>query len=676
MNGRFLCVAALTLALAQAQRVGSPTDELTNLSVDDLFRLQITSVDRKAQQLSKAPAAIFVLTADDIRRSGATSIPEALQWVPGLTVLRVDGRMWTVSARGSARLYSDKMLVMIDGRSLYTPLLSGVLWDIVDVPLENVERIEIVRGPGAVMWGPNAVNGVINIITKKTTGTPGALVSLQTGNELRGSAFARWRAAPSDRFSYQVWTKVEDRNPAFDSPGFYRPDAATTIEQPWPVTDLNAVSGRAGFRLDAKSSDQDQWMVKGDVFRLGRQDALAYPVLMPGVVDFENGRTSALGGFVEGRWTRTTSPGDESTLQFAYDKNVIDYPFVGEKFSNFTADFQQRLETAERNELHWGLGFQQYWDHTETVRSYLSLDPLDASYRDADAVVRDEFQLIPDRLAVSAGMRVDYSSYTHFEFQPSFRLLYTPNARESIWFAVSRAVRVPSRLDRDARNVNGAILMGGLPINLAIDGSPDVRSEVERSVEAGYRAQSGQRWSVDFSLFWSYYDRLVSVGLPEQPSIRWNGSDPQLWITATEQNSGRGRSYGGEVSSTWQVTSTWRLMPSYSYLNEAKWLPPGDGWMLNTSSPRHQAWLRSQHDLSLKWQADLMARARSRNIPFNTPGALLFDARIGWRPNRDTEFSVSVQNLTGRTVVETYAESPFASIPLQRTFVFKWTQKF
>src|SRR5450755_3138430 len=188
MGGRLVTIAAVCgLQLGWAQQLGSPTGELTNLSVDELFKLQVTSVGRKAQQLSKAPAAIFVLTAEDIRRSGATCIPEALQWVPGLTVLHLDGRSWVVSARGGARLYSDKILVMIDGRSLYTPLFSGVIWDSIDVPLVDIEQIEVVRGPGAVMWGPNAVNGVINIITKRAKATKGAVVSVATGNELHGS---------------------------------------------------------------------------------------------------------------------------------------------------------------------------------------------------------------------------------------------------------------------------------------------------------------------------------------------------------------------------------------------------------------------------------------------------------------------------------------------------------
>ena len=274
--------ALLLLPAAEAQRVGVPTDDLNNLSVDDLFQLEVTSVDRKAQQLSKAPASIYVLTAEDIRRSGASSIPEALQWVPGLTVLHVAGGMWSVSARGDARLYSDKMLVMIDGRSLYTPLFSGVLWDLVDVPLDNIERIEIVRGPGAVMWGLNAVNGVINIITKKAQQNKGATIDVASGNDVRGSVFGRWSDTPTDHLAYQLWVKMDDENPAYSSPGYYRLDDFVTV-QSQPIDNLRGQSARIGFRVDDQISDRDQLMIQGDAYRLGRHDELGFPILMQGI---------------------------------------------------------------------------------------------------------------------------------------------------------------------------------------------------------------------------------------------------------------------------------------------------------------------------------------------------------------------------------------------------------
>ncbi|HEX6897839.1 MAG TPA: TonB-dependent receptor plug domain-containing protein, partial [Bryobacteraceae bacterium] len=443
MKRRLLIALAIGSAgLATAQRVGTPTDDLSNLSVDDLFRLEVTSVGRKAQELAKAPAAIYVLTAEDIRRSGAASIPEALLGVPGLTVQQVAGNMWAVSARGFARPYSDKMLVMIDGRSLYTPLFSGVLWDMTDVPLENIERIEIIRGPGAVMWGPNAVNGVINIITKSARDTQGALVSVESGNEIHGSVFARWGAAPSKRFAYQVWAKLEDENPAGSSFGWYRFDLRDPNRTPTPLADLNSQSARLGFRMEGQIAGRDELMVQGDLFKMGSRGAMGYPAPQPYSQDVRFEHTGGMGGFLQVRWTRAEAAGNESSLQFTYDKQAIDYPYLGGKMANLTVDFQKRLQTSDRNEVYWGGGFQHYSDSTYSSH-FVAFDPPTGAYCLADAVLRDEFQLIPNRLLVSAGVRADYTTYGKFDLQPSVRFLYTPNARQSVWLALSRAVRVP-----------------------------------------------------------------------------------------------------------------------------------------------------------------------------------------------------------------------------------------
>jgi len=674
MSARLFTTLTLVAAgVCSAQRVGAPTDDLSNLSVEDLFRLEVTSVGKKAQQLSKAPAAVYVLTADDIRRSGATSIPEALQYVPGLTVLRVGGQMWAISARGSTRLYSDKMLVMIDGRSLYTPLFSGVLWDLLDVPLENVERIEIVRGPGAVMWGLNAVNGVINIITKKAQ--KGGETSVASGNELHGSVFARGGDAPNEKLSYESWVKLEDRNPAHGSLGSYNFFGQGAYQQPTPVDDLHSQSVRGGFRLDAQPSLRDQLTFEGDLYKLGRQDQVGYVVMIPDTADYLQKHTGSDGGFLQSKWTRTNSDGGESSLQFTYSKDVVNYPFVDGDLENLTVDFQRRIETSDRNEVYWGAGYQQYWDHTEGIR-FVSFHPAAAVYRDGNVVVRDELQLVPNRFLVSAGLRVDYNSSVRFQLQPSLRFLYTPNNRQSAWFAFSRAARVPSRVERDVHTDYGTETVAGLPIHLQLWGSTSLRAEVENSVEAGYRIQSGQKWSADASLFWSYYDHLVEVAPPQQIQMQVIDGAPSFWMYGIPQSAGTGRSYGGEISAKWQLTHRWRLIPSYSYLHETRWMPPRYVDFLVGPSPRHQGFIRSEFDLSRKWQFDLMSRARTESIQIDTPGALLLDARLAWRPTRDSEFSFSVQNLTGRDILEAYAQSPFVAIPIQRTFVFRWVQKF
>jgi iron complex outermembrane recepter protein len=675
ISHRLLALNACFLGFACGQHVGAPTDDLDKISVDELFKVQVTSVGRKAQQLAKAPAAVFVLTAEDIRRSGATSIPEALQWVPGLTVLRVDGRSWVISARGSARLYADKILMMIDGRSLYMPLFSGVIWDAVDVPMETIERIEVVRGPGAVMWGPNAVNGVINIITRKAQDTKGATVSAAAGNQLAGAAGASWSARAGDRLAYRVWGKLDYRTPAFGSPGLYYFDSFTHQEP--SLRDLDAVSGRLGFRFDGQPSGKDQWMVQGDIYRMGRHDPDAYPTLAPSV-DLVPGHTRYDGGYVQARWVRATSSDNESAFQLSYSRDNINYPYVGGDLNNLNVDYQKRRRFGERNEFYWGAGYQQYWDSTYTNR-FVGFDPRGYVYRSGDVVVRDEWQILPGRLLGSAGVRVDYISIHRFEYQPSLRLLYTPNTRQSLWAAVSRSVRVPSRVDRDLLYDNGQMLANGMPISSLISGSRSMRSEVVRSVEAGYRFQSGQKWSVDASAFWSSYRRLRETDAPLDPELVYSGVTPSLVLPFVMDNAGAGRSYGGELWGTWQVRPRWRLIPSYSYVKDSRWLPSSTDryyqWDRLPADLRHQAILRSQHDLARNLQLDVMLRARSRDQNYPLPGVFLVDARLGWRLSRSGELSFSVSDLTNRQVLETYPEGPIPAIPLRRTFLIKWTQR-
>jgi len=674
---RFFALGLGAFLSAYGQRLGAPTTDLDKASPDELFSVQVTSVGRKAQKLSKAPAAVFVLTAEDIRRSGATCIPEALQGVPGLTVLQIDGRSWAVSARGGARQYADKILVMIDGRSLYMPFFSGVVWDAIDVPLSDIEQIEIVRGPGAVMWGPNAVNGVINIITKRATATTGGQVKVTSGNELRNGTEARWGAAPNDRMAYRVWGKFDYRNPAFDSPGYFRFDNQFTVQDP-SLHNVDSGAGRAGFRVDGQSGERDQWMVQGDGYKLDRQDATAYAILAPISVQRLQEHTDYQGGDLQAKWTHTASTGNESELQFTYSRNDWNYEFLSVHLNNLTLDYQKRIQTGEYNEIYWGAGYQRYWDDTR-AGNFMQFTPARSDYHNGDVVFRDEWQVVPDRWTLSAGVRLDYGSYRRLEYQPSFRLLYTPSSQASAWLSVSRAVRTPSRLDRDAQLNEGMAASQPFPTTATLLGNSQFRSEVERSLEAGYRIQAGQRWSIDVSAFWSYYGRLRLIEAPWPPPLLFT-PDPVFSLRLTMANGGSSRSYGGEIWGSFQVQRRWKLIPSYSYLNETRWLPASAYYQLDwdgtPASLPHQGALRSQHDLSRTVQFDLMARVRSHDNWLNLPGALLLAARLSWRPVRGGEFSATIRNLTNRKIVESYPDVVTCALPLRRTFAIGWTQRF
>ncbi|MDE3165337.1 MAG: DUF4154 domain-containing protein, partial [Acidobacteriota bacterium] len=481
---------------------------------------------------------------------------------------------WLISARGWARQYADKILVMIDGRSLFTPLFSGVIWDDVDVPLGDVERIEVVRGPVSVMWGPNAVNGVINIITKKARQTRGARAQVAAGNSLHGMAESRWGdGSADDRLSYRVWGKAEAFNPAFGSPGVYYL-ARYLVPDP-SVSALGGTSGRLGFRVDYEPSDASQWMIAGDIFTIGRDEALGIPAVLPQMT-ISQAHTGYGGGYLQAKYSHTSASGAETSVQFSYDRTRINYPYLAGDLNNLTFDVQHRVQTGSRNEIYFGGGYQQYWDDTAS-RMFAAFNPTAAAIRDANAVLRDEFQIVPSRLLISAGIRFDYLSFGDFEFQPSVRLLYTPDARHSLWFAVSRAVRTPDRFDRDVRADYGFQLYAGIPIHEHLNGSTAFHSETESSFEAGYRMQSGQRWSLDTSLFWSRYGalRVLSTGMPV-PIV--DSGRFYLDVPATVINGASGHSWGGEAWGTVQVRPGWRLMPGYYYVRDQRTLPTPSGF--------------------------------------------------------------------------------------------------
>jgi iron complex outermembrane receptor protein len=672
-----LLTAALLVQPAASQRVGAPTTDLDKLSVDDLFNIQVTSVGKKAEQLSKAPAAVFVLTADDIRRTGATCIPEALQWVPGLTVLQLDDRSWVVSARGGARTYANKILVMIDGRSLYTPLFGGVIWDAIGVPMDDIERIEVMRGPGAVMWGLNAVNGVINIITKPTKTTKGGQLSASTGNEVRESTDLRWGGGSGDNLSYRIWGQSDYLTPAYGSSGVFPVDQISLHSAPL-VTNLDAATTRFGFRMDTQSGTND-WMVQGDLYKMDRQDPTFATGLAPDSLVGYQGHTHYDGGYLQGRWTQTGSGASESSLQFTYGNDSLNYPGLGADVHNLTVDYQKREQTSDRNEVYWGVGYQRYWDEI-SGGSTISFNPPNSGYQGGNVVVRDEYQLVPGRWLVSAGARLDYTSYSHLQYEPSLRLLFTPDSEHSLWLAASRALRQPSRIDLNMDINAGTALDAGLPVTTQAMGSPYLKPEVERSLEAGYKMQSGQRWSLDFSVFWSYYQSLVALESPAAPAVTFTNGAPNIEVTGYTNNAASGRSYGGEVWGEIQVRPGWRIIPAYSYLSETRWLPPNGSFVYSSfaeiASFPHQGQVRSQFDLSRTWKLDLMARARSRDTDLGLPGALLVDARLSWRPSRSTEFSVTAKDIANRQIYEGYPEGFAIAIPTRRTVVFQLRQRF
>src|SRR6202165_2341930 len=411
------------------------------ITLEDLMNLQVTSVSKRAQKLADAAAAIFVITQDDIRRSGASSIPEALRMAPGLEVARIDENKWAIGSRGFNGRFDNKLLVLIDGRSVYTPLFSGVYWNVQDVLLEDIDRIEVIRGPGATLWGANAVNGVINIISKKTKDTQSAVVTAGAGSEERGSGGFRYGSKIGDT-SYRAYGKYFNWGPSVYPSGM-------TAHDGWDAL-------RGGFRADWTPAGADSLTLQGDIYRSKYGETLTGPSLSSPYSGTcpNNGKYS--GGNILGRWNHS-SEGSSMSLQMYYDNMTIaDNSLFVDHQNIFDMDFQHGFHVGDSQQFVWGLGYRSIRDRNDSSFS-VSLQPNQVTLNHFSAFVQDEISLVDNRLRLTFGSKFEHNDFTGFEVQPNARLLWTLTPNQSVWTAVSRAVRTPALTEEGLRLNSAAI---------------------------------------------------------------------------------------------------------------------------------------------------------------------------------------------------------------------------
>ena len=404
-------------------------DDFFDLSLDQLADIEITSVAKKPQKVSLAASSIFVLSQEDIKRSGVTTIPDALRMVPGVQVAKLDANKWAISIRGFNDIFSNKLLVLMDGRSVYSPIFGGAYWDTVDTVLEDIDRIEVVRGPGGTLWGSNAVNGVINVITKKAKDTAGLLVSALAGNEERGNLSIRYGGEINQHTDYRVYVK-----------GFERDEAEKGADD-WRM-------GRIGFRVDSEPGKQDKLTLQSDIYDGEEGERAVSNFNTPPFGNFDS-NTDVFGANVLFRWQRDL--GDDSDLSFQtyYDYTERKHFYITDKRDTVDVDFQHRFQTLGQQEIIWGLGFRYIDDDTD-AGTVMRLSPENRSDKIYSVFFQDEISLIDEQLILTLGTKVEHNSYTGFEYQPSARLLWKPFDKQSLWGSVSRAVRVPSRMEQDA----------------------------------------------------------------------------------------------------------------------------------------------------------------------------------------------------------------------------------
>ena len=639
----FVCIALLCSgALLRAQ--SAPSDSqiaqsgpapLRELSLEQLGKIEVTTASKTPEALWKTPAAIFVITNEDIRRSGATSIPEALRLAPGVEVGRIDANTWAIGIRGLQSNFSKSVLVLIDGRSVYTPLFSGVFWDVQDLPLEDVDRIEVIRGPGGTVWGPNAVNGVINIITKNSADTHGALISLLAGNVDRTVDSVRVGGGNGRGLNYRVFARGFNRAPEFHADG-------------------NNFDGwhqeRGGFRADWNRLTNGTYTLQGDIYRGDSPHLVGLGSINPPTPGVQTVVDSAVsGGDLLARWRRDLGNGSDIYLQVYFDRTQRIDPSVGESRNTFDIDFVHRIRAGNRNQLSYGAGLRRSPYHIEQTSQNVDVEPHDDTDHIHSLFVQDEFQLIPNRFSITAGLKLQHENFTGFDAQPSVRALWSLSEHQSFWAAVTRAVTTPSRLE-EGFDLNGVASINPL-ILVRVSGNPNFRPETLVGYEGGYRQLFSQSVYVDLSVFHNDYNDLQSFGTPTIFAEN-TPPGPHTVLDIPYANQIAGATDGFELSPTWNVTSAWRLAGSYSFLTAGMHAKGGTADISSTgsiqtyegSSPRHQLELRSFLNLPYHFEFDPSYRYVSALPAQKVNAYQTMDARFGFN-YKQFQLSVVGQNL-------------------------------
>ena len=647
INPLLLAASLLVVPVAAgAQGVNQGGDDLTGLDIDELARIEITSVSRKAEPVASASAAVSVLTREDIRRSGATTLPDVLRMVPGLQVARVGSRDWAVSARGFNQQSANKLLLLVDGRSVYSPIFAGVFWDALGFPIDEIERIEVIRGPGATLWGANAVNGVVNVITRPAGESRGGRVSIGAGSRLQVTGGGRYGGTIGST-DFRI------------NGGARRREASLLANGDDAFDDWSF--GRVSFRLDGTLSHRDSWTLQGDAFRGAGDHRLLLPTPAPPHTEIVVDELEIDGVDLLGRWTHHMSARSDLTVQAYYDRARREQtPLFGTMVvDQLDIDAQHRFGVGEWHDIIWGAGYRRMSDDV-TGALGLSFAP---SARTTDlwtAFVQDEITLVPDRLYLTIGSKFEHNDYTDGALQPNARALWRPSPVHSVWAAVSRAIRTPSRIDADAV---AAAAIPGAPVQAVLVGSDDYGAEELIAYEAGYRLEPVVSVSFDAAVFYNDYDdlRTIAPGAPLPPQ----GDDPRPVLPFDVDNDAYGRSYGFELAGTWRASRHVRLRASYSRLEVRTAIDAGapagsrpeaaDGL-----DPEHAATAWLTVDLPGHMELDLLGRhvaeLRGRGIPAYTSA----DIRAGWRWRDRLELSVVAQDL----LEDRHAEFPTISFIL------------
>jgi len=622
---------------------------LKKLSLEELAQIEVTTPSKAPVPAFDSPSAVFVITGEDIRRSGATSIPEALRLAPGVEVARIDANHWSIGIRGFGTRLARSVLVLIDGRTVYTPLFDGTYWEVQDTLLEDVDRIEVVRGPGATVWGPNAVNGVVNVVTKSASETRGTFVSLGGGNEEQGFLNARFGGGNGKNFDYRFYGK------AFTRDAELHPDNGN-------FDDWRSVQG--GFRMDWADTGSGAFTLQGDIYQEEAGERVQAGAYTPPYEYNIDDNEFLSGGNVLARWQRNLSQSNDIQVQVYYDRTNRHEPNLGELRNTFDVDFLQNLQFG-RQKVSWGLGTR--FEPVRDIQVVTGLTFLPATRTDylLTGFLQDEIALVPKRLTLTLGTKALHTNFTHgIGYEPSVRLSWTLDRTQTVWAAFTHTLRTPSDVEENFF-LSGFVgfLPDGTPWMGRFNANDRFSPEQMNGYELGYRRLFGKHVLADVSSYFNHYHDLFDQELTGTTFFETGAPGvtmpivPHYLLPLEFGNGLLAYTKGIEVSPEWRPTESWRLRGSYSFLHMNVYGAPNSGDIgtatgIQGASPQHQALIQSELDVSKKIQVDLTYRYVSALLVGPVPAYSTADARIGWRAAPRVEISIVGRNLLQPSHIE------------------------
>ena len=662
------CVTALFLIMyAPWVHAGSESQDLTQFSIEELMNIKVTSVNKKSQRLSDSAAAVFVITRDEIRHSGVTNIPDALRMVPGVNVARIDSNKWAVNCRGFNSRFSPSLLVLVDGRSVYTPSFSGVYWEVTDILLEDVDRIEVIRGPGATVWGANAVNGVINIITRTARETQGGFVQASAGTLEKDMVAARFGDTMGENVFWRMYAKHRDRDE------FERLSGEDAGDD-WMMN-------QGGFRMDADLSQAGDVTLQGDIYDGHiHQDLFLVSDSVPYMDEFPE-KTRVSGGNILGRWTKTLSADSELSFQAYYDAMKRYDDVLNEDRKNLDMEFQHRFGLWLANDIIWGMRMRISDDNFSGSKVAV-IDPVSTRDHLYSAFIQDEISLLDDQVKLTIGSKFEHNDYTGFEIQPSSRLMWMPNEHHRVWTAVSRALRIPSRVETNASIwVYGQETDSGIPLYARFLNNEDQEEETLWAYEAGYRFIHSASFSMDLALFYNDYENL-RIYSPSD-TIYYDAQNNILIQDLELSNMSNAHSWGAEISVDLATGEKAKWTLAYSYTRHS--YDNDEDFVLDFGFVRHQASLRCRYDLAKNLTLDTWLRYVGKtkatyslyeDATYEIDDYTTVDLRLGWKITPDLEFFLVGQNLLEDSHLEFVQEAFSYPVEVSRSVYAGITLKF